>query len=584
MIYYRYSGDKDIAYTFKAIADKEFIKHDDHVRLGNLSQFRSQRKYDSGVVFTFLSYMGDTIVEIYVPKKKKNKQTSTTITKQWVMMLEICATAAWFRGATLGVLIVDQEFNVIAFLKNDGSEQFNWINDWEHYYGFKSVWRNVDLGEKYELEELPRRSTNNLLIDEWGEDDTSGVEDTDWIPGPNYRWGDNIPDQPEWYLTGGFYGMFSDTSYDDGGYPDRYFVSDTVYMTPWETDVGNVSWYSNPAMLRLQQETLDPIYNVSGLTGYGGGTSWESTYNMYADFNLVTMYVYQYGEWRTSSMGFWLSMGIPVDVIQGFWYTDVWPYPGDGIQRRVYSSYVLDNIKYLFYDWRTDEHSPYIMERVQIEELSWDSWVEGVWTMQQETTESISLTETYYPWTGDCCVRTNPQDSLPQEVFPDFAHWLIFESIIPAQSKTEAYSPCAWSYYWGSGYGEMTTPHQKLHFDDDYLCQVRFDDGHMEPLSPVAPYISSSDYDVYENSLDNAIYDYKGIPVYVAHYQFVGLDKQCVLLYYYKQEFRMSEKYDQFDYYLADAFNSLNNYGGYWSGQVRVCELTITKQKEVGDD
>jgi hypothetical protein len=507
-----------------------------------------------------LSNMGKTdIIKIVVPgekvppppvKKGKIKDVKEETTEEWVFLLGICAEGTYDGGDLLGVLVVDQQFNVRTYFKNDGSKNFDGFSDWNRYYGFRAQWGTETAGGKYELEELPRLSEMWLLE----EDDSIESTDTDtgWVPG-------NCPYGITDLLPSDVHGPNAAFSY---WLQDGYTIESSYAYT--ET-MGNTTFSSG---------TTEGGSHYSEVAYASNGYGVEDLRHTGTNDSFMLFHWMQ-GRYHSAFYAGGLPLWSHIDEYED--HPAVAPWPSDGIQRRtVIHSWEGDD---WFYFEKDGVQGEQILTRHYSDYSNRSSWVEGVWTYTQESTEEVYHSELFYPYQGDCCTVTNPLDCLPQDVFPNFSKWMTLAVTEPEFSESKTYSPCSWSFEWGD-----YPPYYQVYSTYSFSSSIHFDDGHIEKMAGNMTEDTSDASWGKHYTLDCAIYNWGKEPIYAAHYHHAGSNNENSLIYYFNGKFFASEKFQNYNYYSVDAFDSSKNYNGYWDGQVRCARLKRTTIEETEEE
>lgn len=562
-------------------------------KLGMLDVFVPKKRMtlNDGTVVTVKNIAENQRVEVFTPevvKEEKEKRTRTEyqdmVTKEWVIILPVCEGTSPY--TVLGIMVLNKNFNLIKYIPySDDIELFSNFKIFpDQYYGFKYKWYPAQ-NKTYLLEELPRRSQKDLMDEDW-EEVEYGSTDSGWIPGHNtVAWYDSIGGEE---YGGGTIGVYiPDTAFPDPEPPCGAVVCDPSTYTIFGTDImvysieveeaqtGNpvdAPPYNKASYYDLQGTG----YEVDGLTAWDShGWPYVSSVDAYSDFENPIYWMEQWqGVW-CCIMGIWTAMEdpeYPTQILSQYGSGPV--YPGDGVQSRTETT-VQDFNAFIWFEGGpiVKSWSDFAYEDIM------ESWVEGVWSNQQQTSLNATWGEGHDPWYGDCCTRPTPEKCLPQDVFGKNEKWMVYDIHYTSWTDSVTWSPC---YY--SDYGYNASP--GLSNPDYFNGEIWFDDGYIEVMS-TGDVSVWNDYDSYgyPSAWDFGIYDWHEVPIYIGHYHFPGAEHKNVVFYYYGGEFRMSEKFDNDPPYTTyapkvNAFDCLEKYGGYWLGEVRVGSLTKTHTKE----
>jgi hypothetical protein len=516
-VHYRYSGDKEAGIAIKRTVDRELDKHLDNTRLGNLEQNRSVTTFVDGTTIECKSIFNNHLVNVFVPvgggKREEEKVEYETV-EDWVMLLGM-VDSNW---KLLGVMIVDQTFTVLQFIKNDGSENFDGFKNWNRYYGFKTTWGNKDSGGYFELEELERRSEVGMVY--YTDDSTYDYTATFTNLKPG-MWGAAYPDSsPYSYLIPGLYGPNL-----GGGYWLPISEGVTTWYAFWDTAVAVYDWPWD--------------------------ASWWSILNYH---------------WQTEDHGVVTGEGYVYEAL-------VWP--PDGIQTDTQVRNWIVHDEYYFKSTE-DEQSDVLFIYDYSQEHKWISWKEDCWSGNSETNETLNATQDN--WIEGTAVCKNPVDCLPNNVLDPFSKWFIYHEGENPRSASKKYTP--WEYQFVYEFSSNVPDMPSMDLEYSYFIKIEFDDGHEEIIDDnyTDGDYEYEDYGIY-NFGKNTIYighlactenrygDYISQLFYYYNGEFKISEKSI-----------LADSYSYFIY--ADIFNCYSKYGGYWNTQVRVAKLRTTRRKQ----
>ncbi|HHT9136819.1 MAG TPA: hypothetical protein ACFYEK_06170 [Candidatus Wunengus sp. YC60] len=478
------------------------------------------QRTNEGIVFK-LDKSGDVDnVKIFMPIKEKEQEKEekekVEVLEDWVILLSI-TNENW---NLLGVLVIDQTFNIIKYIKSDGSENFAGFANWNRYYDFKSEWGSASSGGKFELEELERRSEIGMA---YSDSDKStydyAASFTQLQPG---LWGTVYPDSsPYSFIIPGIYGPNL-----GGGYWLPHDDGSTTWYTFWDTAVAVDDW---------------PWDN-----------SWWSILN----------YHYQ----TKDSEG---------DIIDDGYVYEAFIWPSGGIQT---DTQVRNwNVHDEYYFKSTDnEQSNILFTYNYNKEAKWVSRKEDCWSGNSETI--VTLVATQDNWIEGTATCKNPVDCLTNNVFNPFSKWFIYHEGECEKNISKTHIP--WTYEWTYEFSYNVPDMPGVDEEYTYFIKIDFDDGHEEVINDnyIDGWYEYNDYAIY-NFGSSPIYI--GNLVYVdgiwnEEYSDYGYCHQ--LFYYFNEKFKISEQSTPANGEHANIFNCFEKYGGYWDGQLRVGKLKITRK------
>ena len=394
------------------------------------------QRTNEGIVFK-LDKSGDVDnVKIFMPsniqEKEAKEEYEEIVTEDWVLMLGITSTD-W---KLLGVLVIDQEFNLIKYIKNDGSENFDGFDHWDRYYGFKSNWGNADSGGKLELEELERRSEIEMF---YVSDDSTYNNYTNFPglePGSFIEWNGGSP-AINWLIPG-LYGPNL-----GGGYWVPHDDGSTTWYTFWDTAVCGFPWEDFFHILNYHYQTVDSEGNI-----------------------IDDGYVYEAHIW-----------------------------PPDGIQRSTFTEEKSYHRVYYFKASNGDSSDTILTDDYTFNHI-WYSWYDGCYT---DTNETLSTEEVpQYQYVDGTATCNNPKYCLPNDIAP-FNKWFIYDELSAAMSLSESYVPWEYEYIWETGMSSWRRFTRKMVKDYVYTMKLVFDDGHEEIVKSgyTEGWHQYSDYGIY---------------------------------------------------------------------------------------
>lgn len=544
-VHYRYSGDKEAGIAIKRTVDRELDKHLDNTRLGNLEQNRSVTTFVDGTTIECKSIFNNHLVNVFVPVRgveKKEEKVEYETVEDWVMLLGMVDDTY----TQTGVLVVDQTFTVLQFLKkceSDTSNNFDGFANWNRYYGFKFSWGNKDIGSYFEVEELERRSQFNLM-DRYENASAKDIT-SDYEPGypPDVFPSNTYPGISGPNLSGTYW------------YVDGYYIHHSSGMNDYDEYVDNTLYaFWNSAVAASDEGDFFDLFMLMN--------------THYYQAHIIFWWYFPYGE------------TIETTEREG-WEYESYIWPPDGIQRR--SSEYSFSGRFFWY-WNKDESREeifsYDYSDATIETYEW----EGCWTNLSFVSINKVATE-YYNQVGTCTLL-NPVDCKENTIFVPYERYIINVDHIAAVDFTKRTD--------GTGSPLLLTP-PNMDYTEYFTGEFWFDDG------TIAVICENLDYSIFFVAVDDmGIYNWGKEPVYVIAYRLEeniseGYDylEKVQLMFYWKGELHQSDIFENTinteDYdrgysdtypYQWDVFNCVDYCGSKWDGQVRAAKLRITRRKQ----